>query len=88
MITDIFDALNRASDANHRYWEIKRLERQNHEIKTTCGSCKKWMHSNECEREKHHKVSCDEFICNEFKMKKSSADLISKNEENIKELSK
>lgn len=84
----IFDAFLSFSDLAQRIDERRKLNQQNLEIKMHCGSCALWM-TQQCKREASgRKITCGDITCDEFSMKKSHADLIIKNEQRIKELTK
>lgn len=89
-IRNEFDsALNnllKIGDAFERLHEIRRLQRQNTELNTTCGSCKLWM-TKQCPIEaKGKKVSCATYRCSEFSMDVFSKELLNKNAAKIEEL--
>ncbi len=84
-LRNILDAIIEVGKEDQSKREIYRLEKQNNSLKNECGSCKHWM-TKACEREKHHKVSCGENVCNNFSIDSFSLGLISKNNTKIQDL--
>lgn len=71
--------------SNQKKYAIIEINEEIFNSKNSCGSCKLWM-TQQCEREKHHKVSCGENKCDQFEIKDSSVDFINKKEKELKEL--
>lgn len=59
MLETILDNLNKASDAKHRFFEVKQLQSDIKRLNNECGSCKKWMITPACPVEMQGiKVTC------------------------------
>lgn len=88
---EIWDWADKLSARVQVVAEIKELTAQLHEMKTTCGSCSKWM-TNICPREtrnaKGHKFgpSCRTLKCGDFEIQQSSKNSIDAAELKLKQL--
>lgn len=83
----IFYALNKASDRNNAYHRIRQLEYDINHMKNRCGSCYYWMKTSLCPRENNgHKVTCNESICERFKIDNSTDRLIKSHQLEVGEL--
>lgn len=82
---NIFNSIMKADTIRQIKIKIRELDEQNSNINQKCGTCYYWMKSN-CNREKGHKVSCNERKCDAFKLGTGYEELITKNENKIKEL--
>lgn len=83
---ELFDSLNAFSKEVQKRYEVKRLENQNYDLNTQCGSCARWMIKSQCKRESNHLVSSTEFKCSDFHITNHSKKLIEANNIKIKEL--
>lgn len=84
-LRDIFNAIDSAESKHQIEGKIRNLENSNYDLQNKCGSCEHWMKST-CGREKHHKVSCGENICNNFSIDSFYLGMISKNKAELQEL--
>lgn len=62
--------------------KIREIKEDILDLKNTCGSCDLWM-TQQCNREKKHKVSCGEKICEQFKIKDWVVKHIDQNEKEL-----
>lgn len=77
-MTDLFSIANSFSDIVHAKDEILKLDAEIARIKTTCGSCKKWM-TDYCPNEtRKNKVTCGDKICSKLEMDAFSKRLLYK----------
>lgn len=76
-MNDIWDNILKADNKRQIIGDIRDKERKINELPTVCGSCDLWM-TQQCQREKNRKVSCNMSICGDFKQQKWVTDLISK----------
>ena len=70
---------------NQKKHAIIEIKEEISNSKSECGSCKLWM-TQQCNREKHHKVSCGEKKCEQFNIKTWSSEFIAKKEKELEEL--
>ena len=78
----VFDLIFKAENINQTKRRITELKEQNKHMLNTCGHCYFWM-TQQCTREKGHKVSCNEAKCEGFKLGLSYDKHIEKNENEI-----
>ena len=79
---NIFNNFDKFLEADQRRLnriEASRLREENRRMGNACGSCKKWMTS-DCQREKNHKVHCNELKCSDFQIDNWTTDLIKRRE--------
>lgn len=70
---------------NQKIHAIIEIEDEISNSKNTCGSCNLWM-TQQCDREKNHKVNCGEQKCSQFIIKHWSVEFIAKKEKELEEL--
>jgi len=79
---NIFNNFDKFLEADQRRLsriEASRLREENRRMGNACGSCKKWMTS-DCQREKNHKVHCNELKCSDFQIDSWTTDLMQRRE--------
>lgn len=81
----VFDDIFKIENINQAKRRIAEMKEQNRFITNTCGHCYFWM-TQQCVREKGHKVNCNESKCVDFKLGLSYDKIIEKNENEIIEL--
>jgi len=84
-LDNIWDAFSKMSDSLHNAAEFNTISQEVSRIENSCGSCNKWM-TKQCEREKHHKVSCGEIKCNDFDISSLTQLTLNKKYERINSL--
>lgn len=65
--------------------KIREIKEDILDSKNTCGSCELWM-TQQCNREKKHKVSCGEKICEQFEIKDWVVKHIEKKEKELENI--